>query len=811
MDKIREISSYNYALLCDGKWQSGFYKIEKVAERSHYYCLWINPGYFYLYHIEKERYAINSNMISSANKFSKIEHYSEETGSFVAYREDGEFAHIIFEDGYVESTTFSLVGEETEGTRIVKTCSNRWFFYDTRKRKYLHLTGSKGYILNGNLEKLLTYNIFVVNNVKRGKRLVLYNQGKAPVYSRDYFDSIELINKSTFIGKLYNRNIFCIIKANNIAYPIGYYTSLPKYVKEHNLFIASKGESYCIVKDNKDIQNYQWKSDAFIFQNNYVFNKQEHTSYWKIFNINDGHEIPTNFKNIQILDDQGAFLSVESNGIQNQRISIEDIERISQAYIHNLLEERTIKEKEETKIEEKTIVQSEKTSNNIEKYPTSEEDNKICNEVKPMEKNVDSNNIKMPSSLNYYIFAPVVSIIDNRITSGNINCEMFRGATYIVWFVLDNHRLIVTESRRTKVHNILFTKKDSPIVEKLYKGKHFWKYRQLYPINCVLNHLNVVVLEEELSQHFAKMLHSEIENERIQISTKPIKKQEQSQEPKAKSHALVEQEITTNNLESTKFRFDHTSYQLKLDEIWNIDDIFQRKRVQYRQAEDIITILYDFTTDYAIKSPDGHVHYHIYGEGKDKRFDQYFGQNSNTLLRASIHSENKRILLFKRNAKKKILFQDEVKCIGYYKTLEENNIRSVIYFKLESILRYRFIDATNINEPKKEQTKVETKEITNKEEVNKPSNLINMSKLQEFYEVREKLLNLGIIPNADFEKQLAALEEENIKSEIVPMLTKSIEPVLKLVKREITLIVEYNPEGGVCINLTQKNPNTTST
>ena len=102
-------------------------------------------------------------------------------------------------------------------------------------------------------------------------------------------------------------------------------------------------------------------------------------------------------------------------------------------------------------------------------------------------------------------------------------------------------------------------------------------------------------------------------------------------------------------------------------------------------------------------------------------------------------------------------------------------------------------------------------EITNKEEVNKPSNLINMSKLQEFYEVREKLQNLGIIPNADFEKQLAALEEENIKNEIVPMLTKSIEPVLKLVKREITLIVEYNPEDGVCVNLLQKSSNTTTT
>ena len=86
-------------------------------------------------------------------------------------------------------------------------------------------------------------------------------------------------------------------------------------------------------------------------------------------------------------------------------------------------------------------------------------------------------------------------------------------------------------------------------------------------------------------------------------------------------------------------------------------------------------------------------------------------------------------MLFKRNAKKKILFQDEVKCIGYYQTIEEDSIRNVIYFKLESILRYRFIDATIINESPKERTKDETKEITNKEEeINKPSNFMKSEK-----------------------------------------------------------------------------------
>ena len=202
MDKIKEISPNNYALLCNGESLSGFYKIEKIAEGSHYYCLWPTHKYFYLYHIEKGKYALNSNIISIANKFVKIENFAEETGSFVAYRENDNFAHLIFEDGYVETKTFSFVGKEIEGIRTVKTCSNRWFFYDTRKRKYLPLTGTNGYKLDGNLETILTANIFVINKNNKGKQLVLYNEGKAPVYSRDNFDFIELVNKSTYIGKL---------------------------------------------------------------------------------------------------------------------------------------------------------------------------------------------------------------------------------------------------------------------------------------------------------------------------------------------------------------------------------------------------------------------------------------------------------------------------------------------------------------------------------------------------------------------------------------------------------------------------------
>ena len=79
-----------------------------------------------------------------------------------------------------------------------------------------------------------------------------------------------------------------------------------------------------------------------------------------------------------------------------------------------------------------------------------------------------------------------------------------------------------------------------------------------------------------------------------------------------------------------------------------------------------------------------------------------------------------------------------------------------------------------------------------------------MSKLEELYEAREKLQSLGIEPNADLERQLAELEENIIRNEIVPIITDKLEPVLKQVRREVVLVVEHNPENGVQVHLSRK-------
>lgn len=79
-----------------------------------------------------------------------------------------------------------------------------------------------------------------------------------------------------------------------------------------------------------------------------------------------------------------------------------------------------------------------------------------------------------------------------------------------------------------------------------------------------------------------------------------------------------------------------------------------------------------------------------------------------------------------------------------------------------------------------------------------------MSKLQELYETREKLKSLGIEPNADLEKQLSELEEKIIRTEIVPIITDKVEPVLKQVKREVVIVVEHSPKDGINVYLSRK-------
>lgn len=82
-------------------------------------------------------------------------------------------------------------------------------------------------------------------------------------------------------------------------------------------------------------------------------------------------------------------------------------------------------------------------------------------------------------------------------------------------------------------------------------------------------------------------------------------------------------------------------------------------------------------------------------------------------------------------------------------------------------------------------------------------NLI-MSRLDDLYKAMETLRKEGLPVNEDLEQKANEIEEEIIKKEILPILTKSIEPALQPVQRELVLVVDYMPGQPISVHLSRK-------
>lgn len=68
----------------------------------------------------------------------------------------------------------------------------------------------------------------------------------------------------------------------------------------------------------------------------------------------------------------------------------------------------------------------------------------------------------------------------------------------------------------------------------------------------------------------------------------------------------------------------------------------------------------------------------------------------------------------------------------------------------------------------------------------------------------ETLRKEGLPVDENLEKKANDLEEEIIKKEILPVLSKTIEPALQPVKRELVLVVDYVPGQPLSVHLSRK-------
>lgn len=78
------------------------------------------------------------------------------------------------------------------------------------------------------------------------------------------------------------------------------------------------------------------------------------------------------------------------------------------------------------------------------------------------------------------------------------------------------------------------------------------------------------------------------------------------------------------------------------------------------------------------------------------------------------------------------------------------------------------------------------------------------SKLQKLYQIMRNSEELGLPMNQETIAQINEMEEKLIKDEVLPLIHDNIEPTLREVERPLVLVVEYDPNGSLRVNLSRK-------
>ena len=77
--------------------------------------------------------------------------------------------------------------------------------------------------------------------------------------------------------------------------------------------------------------------------------------------------------------------------------------------------------------------------------------------------------------------------------------------------------------------------------------------------------------------------------------------------------------------------------------------------------------------------------------------------------------------------------------------------------------------------------------------------------LEDLYLSIEMLKKVGIDMPEGVLKQVEKLENQLISKEVVPVIHSNIEPSLKQIRREITLVLDYRPDKPISIRIARKN------
>ena len=703
-EKIRLIDSRDPSII-----RGTFSRMEELRPGSNYVKLWREKDSdgFYLYNNALGLYALtskNTDALIHSYEFSRIEYYSEESNSFVAYRKDNGRGYLFFEDGKsgdLAKRGEGFIGEEHHCKRAVQNPNGEWVFFDCEKRQIVPHFQFKGH--TNQLYKWLCGDHFVTkfeNHLSISK----YRADDGFKRIQGYFSEVEECPEDYIIGKQssFDGSIsYVLIYDGEI---IGSFVNRPEYDIARQWFKAKKEEQwYFVKKDGFACTHRNWKEDNFKFLGDYILNKSKEEDGWQIYDAKTGRNVCQDWQNIRI-EENGASSSllVDTEDLVNQRVGLADIRKhmdelmnsytnssVSRSNVYDFLRMRKIE-----------IVRPEQSLDSEEDKQDEQSDSGI-ELPKPQPRPVaetkafygfECENI-IPPHIKFIVFGQ-----DKMKGRRSFYCDLqnkkISEDDYICWVFMRDNAIVIAKQKyaRSKKYTCVFRKEyDSTNFINLEGINSPRGFKQID-----LRDVDENTIIDKINQWLDCVWKERCKNQRpSEIGESDTKASRTN--PMEASASIVDDDIlgcveieSKDKTALTKSvvcgKVSLNGRDLTIGDKSPKASIFANKH--YRILNGAMIILVDYTNLTAIDYV-GHEsrHYKIIGEGKDNRFSQDFNKN-NSAIRDNVYP----IFLFKPLDNDQCELIDQVICCDYSIVIQSRKVhgtkseRNVINFEFESLV-----------------------------------------------------------------------------------------------------------------------------
>ena len=667
-----------------------YYRINRLNDNSNYYQLWPNEKCFYLYNQLNGKFARNSRTDLDADLFKDVRHYSQKTKSFAAYRSDSSQAHLIYEDGDVVKDVFIEIGSESNDdccSRPVKYFYSgyKWGFYETSRKRFAWPKDS-GYSLsdsNSLCSRFINGFFAVYNSEGNVYQLAFYDRDKLYPYVTKNTDGTKTIRQGHLhffdnyqFDEVQSHDRYILCKDKKGVYHI--FDTLAKekvkplctsvdepIISDDFIFITSEfTKQIFLIKKKKIVENDAWRKDCEIkICRDYVFVKNADENNWRIYNLQDCHEVYTDLSIVHVELARGnVSCTVNCPSGNTEVYNLDGIKQANKQWLDRIT----------------TLL-----NNNQEQTETS---SSTVIETMPKEAAVE---LEFPDHIDFVISAKVnIRPQSPRVISFGRKASQLQPNNIILFYDEEKNSLFFV-CYRQKTYHILYSQKFDYVLP----------FASSIPNSFMSCHVDGLS-EENFLDKIKKVLVKE-DTHRTYIS---IDKKQRDVTDFLKKHGFeddviqralhvllpdyFEKEEEIKKFSTVKFVFKDIEYMLRPDDEWPIDNPFDKQH--FLDKKTYVAILVESNFGFKEGSEIPGAHYEMKGRGKDQKENQSYEKFDGSLNTNGIIRDNKKqILLFKRRKDNKIIFFDEVKCVSSREEREYygDNYRIIIKFFLRSKIR----------------------------------------------------------------------------------------------------------------------------